>query len=104
MASVLARGDRVIATARTVEKIKVFWSLPGARPSNLQILRLDVSETPEKIQKVMDHALSIWGRIDVVVNNAGLGMKSVLEEGGYVSSICFPPPPVGLTNILSTDH
>lgn len=84
VSSVLARGDRVIATARSIEKIKIFYSLPGARTSNLQLLRLDISESPEKVQRVIDHALSIWGRIDVVVNNAGIGMKSVLEEGGYV--------------------
>lgn len=82
VASALARGDKVIATARSIEKIKVFWSLPEACPSTLHLLRLDVADSPETIQKVMDQALSVWGRIDVVVNNAGLGMKSVLEEGG----------------------
>lgn len=50
------------------------------------MLRLDVSDTVENIQRVVDCAISIWGRIDVVVNNAGLGMKSVLEEGGYVGT------------------
>ena len=83
--SVLARGDRVIATARSLEKLKIFWTLPNAHPSSLHLLRLDVSDTPANIQKVMDQALAVWGRIDVVVNNAGLGMKSVLEEGGYVT-------------------
>lgn len=78
----LARGDRVIATARSLEKIKIFWTLPDAHPSRLHLLRLDIADTPANIQKVMDQALSIWGRIDVVVNNAGIGMKSVLEEGG----------------------
>ncbi|KAI0089312.1 NAD-P-binding protein [Irpex rosettiformis] len=87
IASVIARGDRVIATARSVEKIKVFYSLAGARPANLQLLRLDISESPEKIQRVIDHALSIWGRIDVVVNNAGIGLKSVLEEGGSLAAM-----------------
>ncbi|KAI0691370.1 NAD-P-binding protein [Cytidiella melzeri] len=87
VASVLARGDRVIATARSLEKIKVLWSLPGARPSNLHLLRLDVSDSPEKIQRVVEHALGVWGCIDVVVNNAGLGMKSVLEEGGSLAAM-----------------
>jgi NAD(P)-dependent dehydrogenase (short-subunit alcohol dehydrogenase family) len=81
---VLARGDRVIATARSIEKIKTFSSLPGASPSRLALLKLDVSDTVSNIQRTMDHAVTIFGRIDVVVNNAGLGMKSVLEEGGYV--------------------
>ena len=90
VASVLARGDRVIATARSIEKIKAFWALPGASPSRLALLRLDVADSAESIQRTMDHALTLFGRIDVVVNNAGLGMKAVLEEGGCVSLL--PPP------------
>lgn len=78
----LARGDRVVATARSVDKIKSLCSLPGASPSRLALLKLDVTDSIESIQRTMNHAISIWGRIDVVVNNAGLGMKSVLEEGG----------------------
>ncbi|EKM60033.1 uncharacterized protein PHACADRAFT_250900 [Phanerochaete carnosa HHB-10118-sp] len=87
VASVLARGDRVIATARSIEKIKSFSSLPEASPSRLALLKLDVSDTAESIQRTVNHALSIWGRIDVVVNNAGLGMKSVLEEGGSLAAM-----------------
>ena len=78
----LARGDRVIATARTLEKIKLFWTLPGAHASTLHLLRLDVSDSPANIQRVVEQALNVWGRIDVLVNNAGLGLKGVLEEGG----------------------
>lgn len=89
VASVLARGDRVIATARCLEKVKLFWTLPNAHPSCLHLLRLDVTDSPANIQKIMDQAVSIWGRIDVVVNNAGLGMKAVLEEGGYAAiNVC----------------
>ena len=84
--SALARGDRVIATARNLEKIQHFTSLPQASPSRLALLRLDVADSAENIQRTVERAIAIWGRIDVVVNNAGLGMKSVLEEGGCV---CF---------------
>ncbi|KAJ3555879.1 hypothetical protein NM688_g2339 [Phlebia brevispora] len=87
VASVLARGDRVIATARSLEKIKLFWTLPNAEPSRLHLLRLDVADTAANIQKVMDQALSVWGRIDVVVNNAGLGLKAILEEGGSLAAM-----------------
>lgn len=85
--SALARGDRVIATARSTDKIKSLMSLPGASPSRLALLRLDVSDSVETIQRTMNYAISIWGRIDVVVNNAGLGMKSVLEEGGSLAAM-----------------
>ena len=65
-----------------MEKIKIFWTLPGAHSTTLHLLKLDVADSPANIQRVIDQALSVWGRIDVVVNNAGLGLKGVLEEGG----------------------
>lgn len=79
MKQVLARGDRVIATGRTLEKIKHYES-PSCR-----VLQLDVTDTPENIQGVAKEAASIWGRVDVVVNNAGFGAPGVAEEMGLVS-------------------
>lgn len=84
VASILNRGDRVIATARSLEKIQSLRSLPGANPSTLHLLRLDITDSIETIQHVVGDALSVWGRIDVLVNNAGYGMKATIEEGGYV--------------------
>lgn len=84
VASALARGDCVIATARCLEKMQGLLSLSHAERRRLHLLQLDVTDSMETIQKKMDQALSVWGRIDVVVNNAGYGVKSLLEEGGCV--------------------
>ncbi|KAJ2964175.1 hypothetical protein NUW54_g14251 [Trametes sanguinea] len=78
--SILARGDCVIATARNLEKLRA--TFPAAERSRLCLLQLDVSDSAEVVQQRMKEALSLWGRIDVVVNNAGYGVKAVLEEGG----------------------
>ncbi|TFY67217.1 hypothetical protein EVJ58_g1766 [Rhodofomes roseus] len=43
---------------------------------------LDVTDSEENIGKVVDEAWAVWGRIDVLVNNAGRGSNAVLEEGG----------------------
>ena len=73
---VTARGDRVIATARNVDKIKHLES------ANCRTLQLDVTDTFDKIQEVAREAMGIWGRVDVVVNNAGFGAPGIAEEAG----------------------
>ncbi|KAI0920829.1 hypothetical protein AcW1_005005 [Taiwanofungus camphoratus] len=82
-ALVLARGDYVIATVRRLDCCPQV----DADQSRLRILVLDVSDSIENVQATMDEALSIWGRIDVVVNNAGYGMKAMIEEGGSVAAL-----------------
>lgn len=67
----------MIATARSIEKIQDFPTSP-----NLCLLPLDITSPPEIIKAVVDEAAGKWGSIDVLVNNAGIGMPSFLEEGG----------------------
>ena len=66
MPTILARGDRVVATARAPEKIA---HLAGER---CRTLRLDVTDAPDAIAAVAREAVGVWGRVDVLVNNAGL--------------------------------
>ncbi|KAG1874809.1 hypothetical protein F4604DRAFT_1680714 [Suillus subluteus] len=65
---VLERGDRVVATARSLQTIQDFPQSP-----NLHLLELD---------EQVDEAAKVWGRIDVLVNNAGIGLLGLLEECG----------------------
>lgn len=50
----------------------------------LQLLKLDVTEPIQELQKTAAEAYNKWGRIDVVVNNAGAGMPGLVEEVGCV--------------------
>lgn len=84
MPAILARGDRVVATARSVEKIKHLEENP-----NCKTLQLDVTDTFENIQKVANEAIALWGRVDVVVNNAGVGSPGISEEAGWVVEVCL---------------
>ena len=72
----LDAGDRVVATARRREAL--VESL-GADGDNLLSVALDVTR-PDQVQAAVDAALARFGRIDVLVNNAGYGHLSLFEE------------------------
>lgn len=72
----LARGDRVVATARRPEQLE---PLVAAYPEKCRALALDVID-PSAVKDAIAEALKIFGRIDVVVNNAGYGVVGALEE------------------------
>ncbi|KAF8628593.1 hypothetical protein AX15_003816 [Amanita polypyramis BW_CC] len=83
VSSVLARGDKVIATARSIEKLdKLFESYDESLRKDLRTMPLDVTEGKKSIEEKMRRAAGFWGRIDVLVNNAGNGYPGLLEEGG----------------------
>jgi len=80
--SVLARGDHVIATARSLksfDELRQDTKIDGTR---LRFLTLDVTSPTGEIKERMDEALAIWGRIDVLVNNAGRLTYGASEELG----------------------
>ena len=53
---------------------------------NLKTIKADVS-VKEEIDRIVDLALSFWGRIDVLVNNAGIVYDREFEEITYEESI-----------------
>ena len=72
MLSILARGDRVIATARSLDKLNEFTSsLTPDLAQRLRVSQLDVTEGEETIHRKIALMAKFWGRIDVLVNNAG---------------------------------
>ncbi|PCH39364.1 NAD(P)-binding protein [Wolfiporia cocos MD-104 SS10] len=83
VSSALARGDCVIATVRHLED----FALPDVDRSRLRVVVLDVTDTEENIQTAVDDALTFWGRVDVLVNNAGYASKCMVEEGRSSAAI-----------------
>ncbi|KAG1758790.1 hypothetical protein EDD22DRAFT_956546 [Suillus occidentalis] len=94
---VLERGDRVVATARSLEKIQEFPQSP-----NLHLLELDVTSGTTVIKEQVDEAAKVWGRIDVLVNNAGIGLLGILEECGVDKMIKqFRPNVFGVLDVTN---
>jgi NAD(P)-dependent dehydrogenase (short-subunit alcohol dehydrogenase family) len=72
----LRRGDRVVATARNPESLE---ELAAAAPERVSTVALDVTRAGQ-IDAVVAAALERFGRIDVLVNNAGHGSVGAVEE------------------------
>lgn len=71
----LDAGDRVVGTARDPQSV---IDRVGDHP-NLLALRLDVTRE-EQAQEAVRQALKRFGRIDILLNNAGYGLLGAVEE------------------------
>jgi NAD(P)-dependent dehydrogenase (short-subunit alcohol dehydrogenase family) len=73
--AVLAKGDKVAATARNTEQLK---DLANKYPDQLYAVKLDVTNK-EQIVSAVESTIQHFGRIDVLVNNAGFGIIGATE-------------------------
>ena len=78
----LARGDKVAATARNTQTLKELIDKYG---ENILPITLDVTDHDADFSAV-SHAHRHFGRLDVIVNNAGYGLFGAIEEVSEVQA------------------
>jgi NAD(P)-dependent dehydrogenase (short-subunit alcohol dehydrogenase family) len=72
----LQRGERVVATARQLTGLS---GLSSAFGELVCPLALDVTR-PDQVRSAIERAHAVFGRIDVLVNNAGYGLQGAVED------------------------
>ena len=74
--AVLSAGNKAIVTARKTDDIK---DIVEGNEDNAIAVQLDVTK-PAEIASAVKAAIEKFGRIDVLVNNAGIGYFGAIEE------------------------
>jgi len=72
----LERGDKVVATARKQTSLDELTDRFG---ENVLTLELDVTN-PDQVKTVVEQAHAHFGRLDIVLNNAGYSLVGTIEE------------------------
>jgi short-subunit dehydrogenase len=75
----LASGANVVTCGRNQTKI-LELEAEAPKGSNLCVLNADVS-VEKDCQRLVDAVVNMYGGIDVLINNAGISMRGLLEEG-----------------------
>lgn len=83
--TIIRRGDLAIATARNTDTLREAAEL-GAKT-----LQLDVTASPSELDAKVKEAIAFYGRVNVLVQNAGYCQLGPVELVSYAKAIHTPP-------------
>ncbi|HZP58491.1 MAG TPA: SDR family oxidoreductase [Dehalococcoidia bacterium] len=72
-------GANVVVAARRADRLEALAGEVRRIGAEALVVPADVAR-PEDIARIVQAALDRWGRIDVLVNNAGFGFSGTIEE------------------------
>lgn len=73
-------GSKVVLAARSMDKMEaIAGELEGKESGRTLCVRTDVSKQ-EDCERLIEEAVKHFGRIDVLVNNAGISMRALVQD------------------------
>lgn len=75
----LKRGYRVVLAARRLDEMQQLINQTGAGPDQALAVETDVSDQ-DSCRNMVEETLDHFGRIDILINNAGISMRAIFEE------------------------
>ena len=73
------RGSRILITGRRKEALDQVVNELQPKGIDIRAFPADVSQEEDN-QRMAEEALKVFGRIDILINNAGISMRALFEE------------------------
>jgi short-subunit dehydrogenase len=80
--ALVQQGDKVVATARRIDRLEQLAQTAQGLSGELLTLAADVTKA-EDMQHVVDQTVNKWGRLDVLIANAGIGQRGPIVEANW---------------------